>query len=113
MDGQQLWDYLFNNLVNGQVLYMSRNESCYTFLGFVDNERLQFSIPNRQGLGNINRKTIPSSALIRARNFYLENHLHMNLNEWLLLNDINWHNDCRINVLNCLIKIPEYLRNQM
>jgi len=84
-----------------------------TFNIFLNDEGLQFNIPNHQDPDNPYHKVTPSSVLITARDHYLDNHHQINVDAWLLDNNFNWHGDCRIRVLSRLIYLPEYLQNML
>lgn len=103
MTGIQLYTFLSTKLVPNQVIHISRTGGYHTFANTI-NGALVFKIPNN------NPKKIFQNDIIAARNIYNINRNTKVDNKWVLQNlGLNWHNDCRVRLLRCLLKMPECL----
>lgn len=101
MNGQEFYEYLrINYNLNGQPLY--GNFTFHDWLYKIANDSFSF----RFNILNNGYKSIPRDIIIAAwdRNEIIDDH-------WLVANfNLNFHNDCRLHVLNFLISEYQYLR---
>ena len=84
MLNNQYYDFLKSNLQIGQVLYITKHGTGYTFIGWGHNGALRFAIPSR---------TLNKKANVK------------NISREVLIGDCKPNfSDCRLTVFNALIK---------
>lgn len=110
MRGNQLYKFLSQKLVPGQVIHISSRNGYHTFANVNAAGSLRFRVPNIQNPQNPYFKNISKRDIIKARNKYnLNKNVPVNRN-WILLNiGENWK-DCRVALLRNLLRMPECLK---
>jgi hypothetical protein len=98
MNGFEFYQYLFNNLIPGQIISEpNQNGNTYNFIQWQNNGSLKFDMHN----GNI--KSIPQIIIVLAKDaFNHDPNIYIN-NAWLLANGYR-RGGCAANVLRYLLE---------